>query len=251
VAARLPRLFGSVFIVLISFLGTALGQSPQWRESVTGSAGRTASVSTSTNVTATANHLYLAAISTKPNVAVSSVSGLGLNWTMAAAQCGGRGLSRTEVWKAIGTPSGNGKVTATLSAVPAASVISVSRYSGTDLGNPIGTPILLNTRGTNGACSGGSDTFYFTTNATTTVPNATIYAAVSIRQASFFTGLGYVERSEVHSNVGSTDEAGLAIEDQPIATPGTNPLFGLMSAMVDYGVVGFELKPPSASTSLM
>jgi len=124
---RVSSLSLFIFTILFAFLGEGLGQTPQWRESVTGSAGKSATVSTSTNITATANHLYLASISTKPDVAVSSVSGLGLNWTKVAAQCGGRGLSRTEVWKAIGTPSANGKVTATLSAIPAASVISVAR----------------------------------------------------------------------------------------------------------------------------
>jgi len=95
----------------------AASQSVTLEEVQTGSSASSTSVATTANLTGVKNQLYLAAVSTKPDEAVTSVSGLGLTWTLVDAQCGARAQTRTEVWRALGTPSGNGAVTANFGSV--------------------------------------------------------------------------------------------------------------------------------------
>lgn len=108
---------------------------------------------------------------------------------------------------------------------------------------------MSNTNGSNGACTDGSDSFYFLMKVTTTVPNAVVFSAVSLRQASFYTGFGYTERSEIHSNVGTPDDAGIAVEDNDFSKPGAADVYGLMNANIDWSAIAVEIKPLVLTTS--
>ena len=55
-----------------------------------GGSTRSKSVSTTDAVSAQANSVYLASVTTKPYREVSGMEGLGLSWKRVAAQCGGR-----------------------------------------------------------------------------------------------------------------------------------------------------------------
>src|SRR5262245_20285528 len=86
--SHLSRTLACAVAIFIALLGTASAQSPAWQETATGWSGNSTSVSTSSNMSAVTSQLYLAAVSTKPNVSVTSVTGLGLTWTVVGAQCG-------------------------------------------------------------------------------------------------------------------------------------------------------------------
>ena len=77
-----------------------------------GGSASSSSVTTATSLTGVNGHLYLAAVSSKPYIAVSTVTGLGLTWTRVAAQCGGRNQTGIELWWAQGAAT-TGTVTAT------------------------------------------------------------------------------------------------------------------------------------------
>lgn len=212
----LGRLFFSLH--LFAFVSSVEAQSITFEEVQTGGSG-SSTVTTSANLTAVDYHLYLAAVVTKPgtNLSVDSVSGLGLSWTLVKAQCAGRNQQRVEVWKAIGTPSGDGTVSAALSSTPQNAAIAVSRYSGIDINSPIGDLASANTNGVDGACSGGSDNDSYSVDLTTTAPNSFAYGAVAKRQKSHTPGTGYTERVEFNQGT-SGAAAGIALEDKLVAT---------------------------------
>jgi cysteine-rich repeat protein len=118
-----------------------------------GSALDVSSVSTSGAVTAVAGDLYLAVISYKPASGVSSVTGLGLDWSLAGAHCSGRSQTGVEAWQALGTPTGSGIVTADLTSSPGSSVISVARYANVR-NDAIGSVVSGNTKRPRGCLPG-------------------------------------------------------------------------------------------------
>jgi hypothetical protein len=207
---------------------------------VTGGAGSGRSVA-SASITAASGELYLASISTRSNVAVSSVSGLGLNWTRVAAQCAGAGTGRLEVWRAQGITSGSGAVTAALAASASQSTIAVSRYSGASPGAPIGNVVQANTRGRNGACSGGSNTSQYSVNLTTTSAGSVAYSAAAIASRSHTAGSGFTERAEVHRGNGS-GQSGAAVEDRTVASASTSAVGGTLSGSADWAVIALEIR---------
>jgi cellulose synthase/poly-beta-1,6-N-acetylglucosamine synthase-like glycosyltransferase/transposase len=207
------------------------------------------SITTSASLTGVNDQLYLAVVSTKPNDAVSSVTGLGLTWTLVKAQCGARGQTRTEVWKALGTVSGDGTVTANFSTTPISAVLAVHRYSGVDTSSPTGTPAGKNSIGVNDTtCTGGVDAPGWTVDITTTANNALAFGAVGIRQRTNTPGTGYTERADVNSGTGSND-AGVATEEKTVTSPSTVAVDGTASNDVDYSVVAFEIKPGAGSST--
>jgi len=211
-------------------------------QTVTGASTASATVATSSRVTAASESLYVAAISTRTgSVSARSVSGLGLAWTLLQAQCAGRNQTRVEVWKAIGTATGDGVVTATLSAAASSAVIAVSRYSGVDRMSPIGIVASANTRGVNGACSGGVDSASYSVNLTTTAANAVVYGAAALRNRSHTPGTSYTERAEVVKGSGG-NQVGLAVEDRPVTAAGTVTVHGTLSGKTDWAVVAFEIR---------
>ncbi|MCG3118584.1 MAG: hypothetical protein ALAOOOJD_00804 [bacterium] len=212
-------------------------------ETQTGLADTSLTVSTTAHLIGAQGHLYLAAISTRPRTQVSSVSGLGLTWTLVKAQCSGQNRTGVEVWKAQGTPTSNGAVTATFASAPNNVVIAVSRYAGTNSSDPIGNVISGNTVGANGPCAGGVDTSFYAIPLTTTVNGAVAYGAVGMRARLHTAGAGYSERAEIASGTGG-NAASIAIEDKTVAVASADTVKGSFNGDVDWAMVGLEIKPP-------
>jgi hypothetical protein len=229
--------------VTATFTAVSSGGQVAHEETKTGSSTGSTSVSTSTSLTAASGHVYLAAISFKSNVGVSSVSGLGLTWTRVKAQCSGRDQTGVEIWMAQGTPSGNGVVTATLSATPKSAVIAVSRYSGAATVNPVGNLVSGNTTGVNGTCSGGSDNASYSFNATTTANGAVIYAVAAMRSHVHTPGAGYTERAEIKANIGNSSASSVAVQERSIASPSTVAVNGTFESTTDWAMAAVEIKP--------
>lgn len=235
-------------IVTAEFSEEGSGGPVVFEETRSGGSISSVVVATADPLTLVNGDLYLAAISTKGHVQVSSVSGLGLNWLPVREQCGGRMQTGVSVWMARGNPSGSGIVTATLAQIPQSAVITVSRYSGAHLTEPLGTLISANTNGLNGACSDGSDGRNYLVNVATTAPGSVIFGAVAIRNRTHTPGAGYTERSETSVSSGGS-MVGLAIVDQTIPEPGVTPLNGSFSGEVDWAVIGIEIKSGGAILS--
>jgi uncharacterized repeat protein (TIGR02543 family) len=231
--------------VTASFSTIPVGGDVVFEEVKTGSSSGSATVA-SASLTGVSGHLYLAAISCKPNRSVNSVSGLGLTWTLVDEQCGGRNQTGVSVWMAQGTPSGNGTVTATLSSAPTNAVIMVTRYSGVNASNPIGNIISANSNGADGSCSGGVDATTYSVNLTTTASGAVAYGAVALRSRDHAPGAGYTERGEIHYGSGG-DIAGVAVEDKSVSTPGTVAVNGTFSSSNDWAVIAVEITPGGGS----
>ncbi|MGH7600095.1 MAG: FlgD immunoglobulin-like domain containing protein, partial [bacterium] len=215
-------------------------------ETQTGGSSSATAVATSANLTGVSGNLYLAAISTQPRKSVVSVTGLGLTWTLVKNQCSGLNTTGVEVWKAQGTPSGNGVVTATLASASTATVITVSRYSGVDAMNPIGSVISGNTNGANASaiCSGGVPSNSYALNLTTTVNGAVVYSAAAMKGRTHTPGAGYTERAEI-KEVGGGLTSSIAVEDKIVAAAGTpqGGVNGSFSGTADWAEVGLEIKP--------
>ncbi|MFQ5947901.1 MAG: hypothetical protein ACE5KX_03460 [Acidimicrobiia bacterium] len=202
------------------------------------------SVTTSASLTAVADHLYLAAISTKPDPVVNSVTGLDLTWTLVKAQCGTREQSRTEIWWAQGTPTA-GTVTANFTSYSGSAVIAVHRYSGVDTTTPIGNSDSANTLGVGGACPGaGTDTdnYSFAT-LDTSQANSVVFVAAGERVKTHTAGAEYTERADIQSGTGG-GTAGVATEEQLFASATTDlTVSGSFSGTTDWSVVAVEINP--------
>lgn len=213
---------------------------------IAGGATSSASVATAAALPAAAGQLYLAAITTKPgSVAVRSVAGLGLTWTLVKAQCAGRNQTRVELWRALGVPSGSTAVSASLSGTAGNAVITVARYSGVDPTAPLGAVVSANTLGTGGACSGGVDGAAYNVSLPASTPGALAFGAVAMRNRTHTPGSGYTERAEKIQG-SSGDAAGLAIEDRGVAAAGALPVNGSFTGSVDWAVVAVEIRPGEA-----
>ncbi len=234
-------------VVSVPLSGTGIeapvgGGEVAYEQTQTGNSVTSNAVTTSAVLTAADDHLYLAAISVRRNIAVTGVSGLGLTWSRTEAQCAARGQTRVEVWQAIGSPTSDGVVTATFAATVASAVISVSRYSGVDATNPIGVTVFGNSSGPSGSCSGGSDSPAYDFNLTTRADSAVVFAAAALRNRRHTPGSSYTERSETSSGSGG-DTAGLATEDRKVTSAATVVVDGAFSSDVDWAAVGVEIRP--------
>jgi hypothetical protein len=226
------------FLIPLNGFGITM---PTFQEMRQGGSGNASSVTTSAPMAAVAGHLYLAAVSTRPRVAVNTVSGLSLTWTRVASQCGGRNETGVELWWAQG-PASAGPVTATLMSSVNNAVIAVARYSGVATTNPVGLLVAGNTRGVNGACSGGVNTATYSFGVTTTSSQALVFGAVALRTRTHTAGSGYTERAEVAHGKGQ-EKAGVAFEDRPVSTPTSLLLNGTLNGTADWAVIGIELRP--------
>lgn len=239
----ISRLALLAFLVL--FLGTATGearaQAVTHQMTQTGGATGASSVATDAIVAGFDGHLYLAAIASKPPRTVSNVQGLGLAWTRVRTQCSGRNQTGIDIWVAKGNPSGSGLVSATFSGTTTNAAIAVSRYSNADSVSSAGA-ISGNTRGVNGACSGGVDSSSYAFNLTATIAGAMVYGAVTMWGKTHTPGAGYTERADRKQGA-SGSEASVAVEDKPILGPSTVLVNGSFSGAVDWAVIALEIKP--------
>ena len=227
--------------ITATFTAIDLSGQVAHQQTVTGTSSSSITVKTSSSLTAMSGQLYLAAISMDAKVAVSSVSGLGLNWTPVKAQCSGKNKTAIEVWMAKGAPGSSGAVTATFVSKPSNAVISVSRYANVDVVTPIGNMVSGNTVGVNGACSGGVDGKTYSFNLSTTLNGAVVYGAAALRDRSHTAGAGYTERADIKKS-----KAAVAVEEKVMTSAGAAILNGTFSGNVDWAVIGLEIRPQSS-----
>ncbi len=215
-------------------------------ETQSGGSSNLTTVATSANLVAATSELYLAAIATRPRKLVNAVSGLGLQWTLVKRQCAGRNMTGVEVWMAQGTPAASGVVTATLAGSPSNAVITVSRYSGVALANPLGKKMSVNTNGANGLCSSGVDTNYYAFNMSTSAANVMLFCAATMRNRTHTPGPGYLERIEAKHGV-SNSMASLAVQDRRITSISSALVKGTFSGSTDWAMVALEIMPQAVS----
>ncbi|MCG8604214.1 tandem-95 repeat protein, partial [bacterium] len=211
-------------------------------ETLTGGSKESKVVTTAGAITGMRDNVYLAAITSKPVREVSFISGLGLSWTRIRRQCGGRNQTGVEVWVAHGTPIADEPVSATFLKAPKNAAISVSRYSGVDVTEPVTGVVSANSNGVDGACSSGRDQDAYAVGFATTTSKAMVYAALATRERTHSPGTGYTERAElIHGGGGGG--AGVAIQDSIVEQTSSLNIDGSFSNDVDWALVGLELKP--------
>jgi hypothetical protein len=232
---------------LLSMSQVSHAQDVFHEESVGGGSSGAITVATAGSVTAAPGQLYVAAVSSKPDRVVGSVSGLGLDWSPVVGQCAGRSQTGVEVWAAWGSASGDGPVTATLSSAPKNAVIVVSRYSGVDPLAPIGNFVSGNSNGIEGACSGGTDGDAYAFDLVTTAPGSVVYGAAAMRNKTHEPGLGYTEQIEIVQGGSGGSKASLAVQDRPIALPSLVAVDGTFNRNVDWAVAAVEIKASGSS----
>ena len=221
--------------------GGGSGGPVVFEEIQSGGGSEVAAISTGIPLTGVSGHLYLAAISTRDPVDVIAVTGLGLDWSLVKAQCPAREKTNLAIWMAIGSPSGNEVVTATLAEPTENSVITVSRYSGVDASNPVGQVISGNTFGPDGPCSDGIDNTAYNFNITTSTENGVVFGAIAHRNRHNTPGAGYTEYGEYLLGSGGS-VVGMSIQDQSVATPTTLPFDGTLNRKVDWVIVALEIR---------
>lgn len=206
--------------------------------------GSSAGISTvvSASVVAANNHLYVATIHLdRAGVpAVSSVAGLGLTWSLVKAQCSGQDEHRVEVWRAIGTPTAAGAVTATMVFAPDGAYISVTRWSGVNAAAPIGGSSGYNTNGSGGACSGGVDSDDATGSVTVQAAGSVVLAAVACDEDFSHTS-GWTDRVTNAPGGGATVSA--SVETKVVASAGavTVGAANNLAAPDDWALVAVEI----------
>ncbi len=217
-----------------------------FEEAETGTGSGT-SVATGVPLGAVDDDLYIAAISTQPDVSVASVAGLGLVWSEAASQCSADGETGISLWTAAGSPTGDGSVSATLAASATNAVIAVTRYSGS-AALPA-TAVVGNANGVAGSCGGGPDTTSYAFDVTTDRDNAVVLGAVAKRNRFHTPGIAFMERAEVLGGSGSS-AAGVAIEDRAVNLAGTVSVQGSFDGPVDWAFAGLAIEVPECETAL-
>jgi hypothetical protein len=212
-----------------------------FEESVRGDSEGSSTVTTSSSISAVEGNLYLATVASKSFAPVTSVTGLGFDWTAVHTQCSGRYQTGVQVWVASGFPSA-GPVTATLENSVDSAAIIVSRYSGVDLDTPFGSIGSVNTNGVDGGCSGGEDDTAYQLDVTTTEDDALLFVAVAMRNRQHTPSPGFVLRDESQAGTNGAISS-VAVLDQEFETPGEVSVEGTFSGDVDYAVVAIELRP--------
>ena len=205
--------------------------------------GSGSSVATSVALTNASGHLYLATMVVNPgSISVTSVSGMGLSWTLLKSQAGQQSKVAVAVYRALGNGGSSGTVTANFSSSTTNAVIAVTRYSGVDTSSPLGTPV-----------SGAAQAYEAYVSLTTGQANSWAFAAVGVRMTYESSGvsdwLGHTSRAQVDRGSGS-DEATLIVADQLRASTGTyntGVVFGdAPNGETKYGAIAVEIKAAPA-----
>lgn len=202
------------------------------------------SVRSANMIPSSQNTLYMVSVSTKPNIEVKSIEGLGLSWARAGAQCGGRSQTRTEIWWAYGSPEKNDYVTALFTDPRGlkTAVLSVVRYTGS-ASTPVVAMVSRNSNGSSDtSCRRGSDKKSYSLNLTNTFPSSLLFGAVSTRGYSHTTLNGFTSVTNVRTSVGRGDDAGIAVMEKNMTQIGIQTLQGEFSQSTDYAAVLVELR---------
>jgi len=205
-------------------------------DTVTGTAGDTNSVISGT-VTSNINHKYFCMVSRKNSSSViTSIVGLGLTWAEVQDISDDQGDSRVSIWEATGTPTGNGVVTASFSALATNSCIAVSRFSGADtITNSV-------------AFTAVGDTSSYSTSVTGE-NKGMILTAVSMGNRTHTAGGGASEQTEISNGAGG-NTASLAVTTNP-ATTGSNSVSGTFSGAAGWTGVTVAVSPSITDPSLL
>jgi hypothetical protein len=153
------------------------------------------------------------------------------------------------VWRAIGTPAGDGVVTASLASSATNAVIVVTSYSGADAAAPLGAPVGVNTLGVGGACSGGVDGATYSFNLPTSASGAVVFATAAMRTKSHEPGAGFTERAE-RAQGNDSNTASAAVMDTTVPSPSVATVAGTFSGGVDWAVVAVEIRPGAAAAAV-
>ena len=214
-------------------------------ETQTGGSSSSALVTTAASLAGVKDHLYLAAITTRPRARVNSVTGLGLNWTLVKVQCSGRDNIGAELWMAQGEPASVGTVNANLASAPYNSAIVVSRYAGVSITHPLDDLVSGNTKGLDGPCDGGLDNTSYSFNVTTAANGGVIYSVAAMRNKTHTPGLGYLERVEMKQG-SSSSAASLVVQDKVFPTAGTATVNGTFNGSTDWAMLAVALRPQAS-----
>jgi len=219
-------------------------------ETQTGTAGAGAtSVATASLGAGGSDSLYVCFVATRSNVDVTSVTGIGLTWTVQDEQCAARAQQRIECWTAYGAGS-SGAVTASFASCNG-SVISVGRYTGVDSTTPVPTIASYNTLGADGACSGGTDNDDATGSITTANGNNLVVAGFDTRNRTMTDTSGWnVRAADIAGGTGG-DLTTMSVEDRIFALPGATTMGGAnnLSGTADWCLIGAEAKEAVAAPS--
>lgn len=207
-------------------------------QTIVGTSSNSLFVTTSSPVTAVSGQLYLATIATKPGRgSISSVTGMGLNWTRTISQCSGRNQHRVDIFFALANSNTiTGPVTANITRLPKNMVIAVSRFSSSSI-NPLAS---ANTNGPSGSCLNGVDSKSYSFSTTPLSSGSLVFAAAGIRNRAHTPGPGYTEILEKHFG-SSGDVVGLALQTRSSSLPQTL-VSGSLSGITDWAVAAVEIK---------
>jgi hypothetical protein len=214
------------------------------QETRTGSSTGDGSVSTAASLAAAAGQLYLAAVSVRPRLDVTSVSGLGLAWTELVDQCSGEDGTGLSLWWALGAPAVAGNVGASFAGTASSAVIVVSRYAGVDAANPVASPpnvVRANTNGASGSCSGGNETDAYSVSFASAGYGSVVHAAAAFPRAEHEPGAGYTELAEIDAGNGN-NEVALAVMRQTRVVPEPVVVEGFLDQDADWAVAAVEIR---------
>jgi hypothetical protein len=166
-------------------------------EGIAGGLSDTVTTTSMTNNADTALFIAFVSVATGERD-VTSVQGLGLQWSQAEEYCNRTDTEILEVWSARGVGQ-TGTVTATLSGNPFASAITVLRVDGADP-TPASATAFRKNQNTSGCGNGGNvaeSTYSF--DLTYAVANALAISATSTLGATHTPGAGWTAHSNVTS----------------------------------------------------
>ncbi len=215
------------------------GRGVTYRESTTGAATFAIQVQTESALSAAAGDLYLAAISSQPLGQVMGLQGMSLQWTRVKTQCGAQGETGLELWMARGAPT-PGSIAAVFAAPVEHAVLAVSRYSGADPQDPLGSVTAANTSGLDASCQDGGESARYDWFLTTLTDGGIVYRAVALRDRDHVRTDGTFLRARAASG---TPQATASIEVQDRAVDaGDHTTSGSFSSPVDWAAVAVEIR---------
>jgi hypothetical protein len=212
----------------------------------TGASADVGSVATGTPLVASEGDLYVAAIVSKSNVAVTGVSGLDLVWEPVATQCSARSQTGVSLWQASGQPLGDEAVTANFASAPRGALIAVSRYSGAVGAGAVTT---ANSLGVAGGCAGGTDSVAYAFDLDTTTAGSDLVVVAAMRTRDHVPGSAWTEQVEIYAGTGG-GVAGLSQAVGVAGQPGPVRVDGSFGTPVDWSVAAVEVRGAPASLAL-
>ena len=223
------------------FVSNNAGQAVMHEETVTGVSAGASLVRTDATIDVQPEHIYLAAVSTRPLRTVADVAGSRLQWQRLISQCAGRSRTGVELWWALGQENEIEATEATLAGPVDHAAITVSAFAGVSSSDQFQQSFGMNTNGVAGDCAGGIDTKQYAIDVNDLTVGATVFGATAIRNRQHAPGTGFLELAQVHS--GTSRVAGLAIQAGEAVAAGALRLSGQFDDTVDWATAVVAIKP--------